>query len=163
MNAKRPSRYQVSDDFWAQVEPWVPVAPPRPSGRPYQRAPGGGRKPLSHRVIFEAIVYVMRTGCPWKDLPERHFGSASAIHKHFRHWAQCGFFFTLWNQGLAQSPELEGIAWQLQSRDPDNSSHTPQWRPAGLRRRRHSGAQGVLSGASKKSTPRRCANRKRSP
>ena len=33
--------------------------------------------------VFEAIVYVLRTGCQWKALPKEVFGSASSIHKYF--------------------------------------------------------------------------------
>lgn len=134
MNAKQGSRSGISDAFWAQVEPWIPVPPARAKHKRYQRAPGGGRKPLEARVIFEAIVHVLRSRCAWKDLPRRRYGSASAIHKHFKYWAQCGFFFTLWEQGLAASPELEGIAWTCVS-GVAGGPHT-RWQPAGLHRRR---------------------------
>ena len=78
--------------------------------------PGGGRKPISPREIFAAIVYVLRTGCQWKALP-KSFGSASAIHQHFQHWRQAGFFVRLWRAGLAEYDEMEGIAWEWQSMD----------------------------------------------
>ena len=73
----------------------------------------------THRaaVVFEAIVYVLRTGCQWKALPEERFGSASAIHKRFLEWERAGFFFALWQAGLAEYDEMEGIAWRWQSVD----------------------------------------------
>jgi transposase len=43
------------------------------------RKAGGGRKPKDPRLVFEAIVYVLRTGCQWKALPSERFGSPSAI------------------------------------------------------------------------------------
>lgn len=43
------------------------------------RKPGGGRTPRSPRLVFEAIVYVLRTGRQWKGLPRERFGSVSAI------------------------------------------------------------------------------------
>jgi transposase len=108
--------WEVSDELWQQVQPLVPKAPERPKRRRYRRRPGGGRKPLADRQIFAGIVYVLRTGCQWKALP-KSFGSASAIHKHFQRWRGQGFFLALWQAGLAEYDEMEGIAWEWQSID----------------------------------------------
>lgn len=67
--------------------------------------------------MFEAIVYVLRTGCQWKALPRERFGSASAVHKRFLEWEQAGFFEALWQAGLAEYDEMAGIAWRWQSID----------------------------------------------
>lgn len=107
--------WEVSDPFWAVVEPLIPVRQ-RPAGQAYQRKPGGGRKPMPPRQIFAAIVFVLRTGCQWKALPKEH-GSASAIHKHFQTWQAAGFFVKLWRAGLAEYDEMAGIAWDWQSID----------------------------------------------
>jgi len=107
--------WEVSDAFWAKVEPLIPF-PERPKDRLYLRKPGGGRKPMPPRQIFSAIVYVLRTGCQWKALP-REFGSASAVHLHFQKWQQAGFFLRLWQAGLAEYDEMEAIAWNWQSID----------------------------------------------
>jgi transposase len=42
----------------------------RPRTCKYRRKPGGARKPKAARTVFEAIVYVLRTGCQWKALPK---------------------------------------------------------------------------------------------
>jgi transposase len=68
-------------------------------------------------VVFEAIVYVLRTGCQWKALPHERFGSASAIHQRFLQWERAGFFQALWHAGLAEYEQMAGIAWQWQSID----------------------------------------------
>jgi transposase len=107
----------VSDAFWERVEPLIPQHPIRPSKRKYARKPGGGRKPKAPREVFEAIIYVLRTGCQWKALPREQFGSASAIHKRFLEWEQAGFFSALWRARLAEHDEMEGIAWRWQSFD----------------------------------------------
>jgi transposase len=109
--------WEVSDAFWQRVAPLVPPRPARPSKQKYRRRPGGGRKPIEPRTVFEAIVYVLRTGCQWKALPEERFGSASAIHKRFLEWERAGFFLALWRAGLAEYDEMEGIAWRWQSVD----------------------------------------------
>ena len=109
--------WEVSDEFWARVEPLVPAVSVRASGKEYVRKAGGGRKPKPARTVFEAIVYVLRTGCQWKALPKERFGSASAVHTRFLQWEKAGFFQALWQAGLAEYDAMEGIAWRWQSID----------------------------------------------
>ena len=97
-----------------RVEPLIPKRE-REKERDYQRRPGGGRKPMDPRQTFEAIIFVLRTGCQWKSLPKERFGSASSVHKYFRDWLTTGFFQKLWQAGLAEYNDLEGIAWEWQS------------------------------------------------
>ena len=108
--------WTVSETMWVKVEPLIP-ARKREKGKRYRRKPGGGRKPLDMRKVFEGIVYVLRTGCQWKALPEERFGSASSIHKYFQEWKRQGVFVQLWRKGLAEYDEMEGIAWAWQSID----------------------------------------------
>lgn len=108
--------WEVSDEFWTIVEPLIPV-PKRDKEKQYKRIVGGGRKPLATRNVFAAIVYVLRTGIQWKALPKDLFGSPSAIHRYFREWEQKGFFLELWERGLSEYDDMEGIAWEWQSID----------------------------------------------
>lgn len=108
--------WEVTDQFWERVEPLVPEVA-RVAGKTYQRKAGGGRKPKSARLVFEAILYVLRTGCQWKALPAERFGSASAVHTRFLQWERAGFFEAVWKAGLAEYDDLEGIAWRWQSID----------------------------------------------
>jgi transposase len=112
----RIQSWKVSDAFWEKVEPLVPPFERAPD-KTYRRRPGGGRKPIPPRRIFEAILYVLRTGCQWKALPKERFGSPSAIHTHFLRWMEAGFFIRLWREGLAEYDEMGGIAWRWQSVD----------------------------------------------
>ena len=107
--------WEVTDEFWKRVEPLVPSRE-RLTDKSYVRKAGGGRKPKAPRLVFEGIVYVLRTGCQWKAIPDR-FGSASAIHARFLEWEKAGFFENLWKAGLAEYDDLEGIAWRWQSID----------------------------------------------
>lgn len=108
--------WEVSKEFWAVVEPLIPKKVRDPQ-RAYRRRPGGGRKPLPPRQVFEGIVYVLRTGIQWRALPKERFGSPSAIHRYFREWLKAGLFATLWRRGLAEYDALAGIAWEWQSLD----------------------------------------------
>ena len=52
-------RFDLSDEEWGLMEPLLPKS--RKSGR------------VDDRKIVNAIFYVLRTGIPWRDLPERYF------------------------------------------------------------------------------------------
>ena len=112
----RLAAWEVSDAFWQRVEPLIPERR-RETAKNYVRKPGGGRKPKDARLVFEGIVYVLRTGCQWKALPTERFGSGSAIHKRFLEWQKAGVFEALWQAGLAEYDDFEGIAWRWQNID----------------------------------------------
>ena len=112
----RAKSWEVTDDFWSRVQSLIPQRQ-RSVNRTYVRRAGGGRKPKDARLVFEGIVYVLRTGCQWKALPAERFGSASAIHARFLQWEKAGFFEALWQAGLPEYDDLKGIAWQWQSID----------------------------------------------
>ena len=46
--------------------------------------------------FVEAVLYRFRTGCPWRDLPER-FGYWTTVHQRFGRWAKCGVFERIFN------------------------------------------------------------------
>ena len=100
------------------VSPLVPKPPPRRARQRYQRRPGGGRKPLGDRQIILRHCLCAADWLPVKALP-KSFGSASSVHKHFQRWRGQGFFLALWQAGLAEYDEMEGIAWEWQSIDGD--------------------------------------------
>ncbi len=108
--------WEVSDAFWEKVEPLIPVSSRR-ADKEYLRRPGGGRKPLERRKVFEGIVFVLRTGCQWKALPKEKFGCPSAVHRYFMEWSAAGVFLELWRRGLAEYDEMERIEWKWQSID----------------------------------------------
>ncbi len=103
-------------DIRERVQPLIPVRE-RAADKAYVRKPGAGRPAKPARQVFEAIVYVLRTGCQWKALPKERFGSASAVHKRFLEWEKAGVFEAIWTAGLAQYDQMEGIAWRWQSID----------------------------------------------
>jgi transposase len=64
-----------------------------------------GRKPIDHRQVINGIFYVLRTGVPWRDLPDR-YGTWQRVYTQFRRWNQQG----LWQQihlALAKEADLE--------------------------------------------------------
>jgi len=99
--ASKIQSWEVSDVFWNIAEPLIPK-PTRDTSKSYIRKAGGGRKPLSPRRVFEAIVFVLRTGIQWKALPKSIYGSPSSVHKYFLLWAEAGFFQDLPAKSLKQ-------------------------------------------------------------
>lgn len=113
----RTRTWEISDEFWSLVEPLIPKKE-RISEKTYKRKPGAGRKPADPRSIFSAIVYVLRTGIQWNALPKEKFGvCSSTVHRSFQEWAKAGLFLKLWQKGLSEYNDMEGIAWTWQSAD----------------------------------------------
>ena len=68
-----------------------------------------GRRPLNPRTIFNAILWIMKSGASWRDLPTR-YGNWNSIYHKFRQWCDCGLFkqlLTLINADSSQTILLE--------------------------------------------------------
>lgn len=104
---RQPGWRDVPDEFWN-------VLAPRVADHPI--GPKGGRRPKPHRVIFNGILYVLRTGCQWKMMP-REYGSGSSAHRHFQAWVRAGVFQDLWRRCLQEYDDLKGIDWEWQTVD----------------------------------------------
>jgi putative transposase len=103
----RTHPWEVDDALWARVQPLIP--PPLLSLR-------GGRARVDDRRVFGAILYVLRTGCQWNALP-KELCSSSTAHRRFQEWGAGGFFRALWEAGLTEYDELQGIEWEWQAVD----------------------------------------------
>ena len=57
--------------------------------------PRGAPSSLSDRDFVEAVLFLARTGLPWRDLPEE-FGEWSAVYMRFRRWEEAGVWRGLW-------------------------------------------------------------------
>ncbi|MDP9364832.1 MAG: IS5 family transposase [Chloroflexota bacterium] len=77
----------VPDDLWEAIEPLLPQAPPRPKG---------GRPRVPDRAALAGIVFVLRTGCPWRLLPkELGCGSGTTCWRRLRDWQEVGVWARL--------------------------------------------------------------------
>jgi transposase len=74
----------VPDELWALVEPLIPGFEPR--------AQGGGTAALNSRSVFTAIVYVLTSGCAWRDLPPSFGVSFQTAHRRFMQWTEVGLW-----------------------------------------------------------------------
>src|SRR4051794_40027833 len=74
-----PSRFEIDDELWAEVEPLIPVRARR------RRYPG--RKALADRLVLNGILHVLHTGIAWEDLPQEYgYGSGVTAWRRLRDW-----------------------------------------------------------------------------
>ncbi len=91
-------RKMLTNAMWDLMRPHI-----RPTG--LHRC--GAKPETSDRVFLEALLYIARTGCPWRDLPAR-FGAWDAAYNRFRRWVASGRLRRLF-EGLTEHPELGDI------------------------------------------------------
>ncbi|HKB40850.1 MAG TPA: IS5 family transposase [Gemmataceae bacterium] len=95
----------LPDALWAVLEPLLP--PPKP-----RRFRFPGRKPLSHRQALTGILFVLKTGIPWEDLPvEMGCGCGMSCWRRLRDWQLAGIWFRLHQVLLAKLDDAGRIDW----------------------------------------------------
>ena len=86
-------RRQLTDAQWQRIEPLVP-------GKKGDR----GRHGEDNRLFVDAVLWLVRAGAPWRDLPEQ-FGKWNSVFKRFRRWAKKGVWKRLFTE-LGENPDL---------------------------------------------------------
>src|SRR3954454_23238290 len=95
----------LPDELWQRIEPLLPAPKPRRFRFP-------GRKPLTNRQALTGILFVLRTGINWNDLPcEMGCGSGSACRKRLQEWQRLGVWDRLHQVLLAELQEAGKIDW----------------------------------------------------
>ena len=89
------NRHSISDEKWKQIEPIL--APRKKETR--------GRKPKDSRLMFNGILWILKTGAPWRDLPER-FGPWQTVYKRFAKWTSLAAWDELLNN-VAKNQDKE--------------------------------------------------------
>ena len=73
-------RHELTDAQYAHLEPLLPD--PRHHGQ-------AGRPWLPHRIVINGILWILRTGAPWRDLPDR-YGKWNSVYTRFKNWRRDG-------------------------------------------------------------------------
>ena len=81
------ARFDLSEAEWAVIEPLLPN---KPRGVPRE----------DDRRILNGIFYTLRTGSPWRDLPDR-YGPYTTCYNRFNRWAKAGVWLRVF-EALAQ-------------------------------------------------------------
>jgi len=71
----------LTNEQWAVLEPHIPEPAKRPDGK--------GRPRVESRAILDGILWVLRTGAPWEDLPDR-YPAYQTCHRRFQEWRKLG-------------------------------------------------------------------------
>lgn len=71
----------LSDEQWAILDSLIP--------EPERREDGRGRPWRGRREVLDGILYILRTGAPWADLPER-YPPYQTCHRRFQQWVKSG-------------------------------------------------------------------------
>jgi len=84
----------LTDGEWQRIEPLIP-------GKKGDR----GRHGKDNRLFVDGVLWLVRAGAPWRDLPEE-FGNWNSVFRRFRRWAQKGVWKLLFTE-LGENPDLE--------------------------------------------------------
>ena len=88
-------RLLLTDEAWAELASVLATRKSRAGHPPV----------LSDRLFIEAVLYLARTGTPWRDLPE-DFGRWDAVYNRFRRWEARGLWRRLWERLQAEDCSL---------------------------------------------------------
>ncbi len=96
MTAQR--RYELSDNEWEQLKKYFPEREAGQLGRPRS----------SDRQLLNGVLWVLRSGAAWRDVPER-YGPWSTIYNRFVQWQESGLFAHILEE-LGEDADLQDIS-----------------------------------------------------
>jgi len=92
---------RLTDAQWAKIEPLLPK---------FKQSRKGGRKPVGNRPVFEGILWVLRSGARWKDLPPE-YPSPTTCWRRLRDWEDQDVWLTIWRKFLGELDEKGQLDW----------------------------------------------------
>jgi len=97
------SKPLLTDELWDIIKPLLPPPKPRPKG---------GRPPIPNRNALTGILFVLKTGIPWEDLPqEMGCGCGMTCWRRLRDWAEAGVWDDLHWVLLSELNAADEIDW----------------------------------------------------
>lgn len=102
-----PTIWEVNDELWSIIQNVLDeLDPPAATGRPR----------TGQREALNGIIYQMRSGVQWNQLPEV-FGDDASVHRTMQRWIARGVFERVWALLIENCEELGGVNWEWQSAD----------------------------------------------
>ena len=101
--------WRLPDSVWERMEPLLPPPKGHPLGCHNPRVPD--------RAAMNAILFVLRTGCPWNSLDATGICSCASAFRRFQEWTRAGVFEQFWRRGLLAYDQAKGIDWRWLSMD----------------------------------------------
>jgi transposase len=94
------ARYELTDEEWERIAPLLPPTHPDKPGRPW----------TDHRQVLNGILWILRTGAPWEDLPER-YPPKSTCNDRLRRWKADGTWDRILQTLQAQADQDNNVVW----------------------------------------------------
>ena len=99
--------WRTPDALWDMIQQIIAELDP-----PYS----GHRQRIDLRRALDGIIYHMRSGCQWNQLPVE-FGDDSSVHRTMQRWIAKGVFDRIWEHLVQACQDLGGVDWEWQSAD----------------------------------------------
>ena len=126
-------RHELTDAQWEAIEPLLPGR----EGDP-------GRTASDNRLFVNAVLFVARTGVPWRDLPPR-FGRWNSVWRRFDRWCAAGVWADL--ADALGEPDLAELHLDSTTVRAQHGAAGSRLRPGGKKRRPAPGAASAARGA----------------
>ncbi|CBJ82855.1 transposase [Xenorhabdus bovienii str. Jollieti] len=94
------ARYDIPDEAWILIEPCLPPIHSKRAGRPH----------AEHRRVMNGMFWVLCSGAPWRDLPER-YGPWKTVYNRLNRWSKSGIINKIFNRLLSILDEKGLIDW----------------------------------------------------
>jgi transposase len=94
------SRYDLTDEQWQRLQPLLP------------KHQTEGRPRIDDRRIVNGIRWILRTGAPWRDLPER-YGSWHTVYSRFYRWQQAGHWDRILKILQEEADAQDQLQWEI--------------------------------------------------
>jgi len=97
------SRSGLTEEQWAKIGPLLPTLPRRKDGR--------GRPWAGNRGCFEGILWVLRSGARWRDMPSE-YPSGATCWRRLKEWEEAGIWIAAWRQLLSMLDQRGLLQWE---------------------------------------------------
>lgn len=95
------NRGDLTNEQWEQIEALLPKVKTK-RGRPAQ----------DHRQLLNGMIWVLRTGAPWRDMPER-YGKWTTIYSRFQRWRKSGVWEKMFSELQTVLDVESNIDWEV--------------------------------------------------
>ena len=94
-------RHELTDAQWARLKDLLPPQKPRT-----------GRPSIDHRTMVNGMLWIARTGAPWRDLPER-YGKWTSVYSRFQRWRKAGIWERVLSEVQRQGDQQGKLDWEI--------------------------------------------------
>ena len=91
----------LTDRQWKKIEPLLPVL---------EGGPKGGRPWRNNRECFEGILWLLRSGARWKDMPDE-YPSPATCWRRLKRWEEDGTWLKIWRTFLGELDQKGKLEW----------------------------------------------------